>query len=432
MFRLDVSELSSAATGVLQVTQDIRVAYERTDAALSAVLPTAGGQWYKTGSLATSQFKRDLGELKGGLTKLSDAFGAASATASGTLLPQYGSVLNAAGAGGSAGSMVYLDEGVSVDGSGQYLSASFSSLARDLTAARDSLAGLEDAAGIAQQLDSLATSASKAKSRVEQTQNAFSTYKASVASFEGEYGARFDTSFNEKSLLAKLNDGVKDAKGVSGVTKHGFSLGATAGKILDNTWEPSQTKPFAEGFSGKMFDWARPEKWREAWNTATGTSSAASAADDVGDAVADAAEAASSAGNWTERASAVGKIAGYVGDGLSVLGIAVGTAKAYDEAEGDAADKAAEATYTAVSGAAKFATGKAVGAAVGTMVGGPVGTAVGFLAGCAVDLAWNYASDWMEESGAKDAIVGGMASAYRETGKLITSGYDWLTHALGG
>lgn len=54
------------------------------------------------------------------------------------------------------------------------------------------------------------------------------------------------------------------------------------------TWEPSKTKAFSEGFSAKMGDWARPDKWRESWQAAKGISNPVSGvADDVGEAVSD-------------------------------------------------------------------------------------------------------------------------------------------------
>ena len=425
MFKVDVTALATAANGVLRETQDIRLAHERTSAALSAVLPTAGGQWYKTGSLATSQFKRDLGDLKSGLISLSDAFAAASSEARGTLLPQYRMVLNAMGASAAGLTKACLDEDVAVDSSYQYACDSIDALRNKIGEARGLLAGLEGSWAIGLQLDAMDTLVGGARGRIDQTQGAFVTYRASVRSFEGTYATRFDPStFMKKDYATRTNNNVKDTKSFFSILKHGFSLGGTFGKIASNTWEPSKTKPFAEGFSAKMGDWARPDKWRDSWQTAKGISNpVAGVADDVGEAVSDVAR-------WSDRANAIGKLAGYVGDGLSVFGIATSTVKSFSETEGDEADKAAAATYTAVTGAAKFATGKAVGAAVGTMVGGPVGTAVGFVAGCAVDLAWDYASDWMEESGAKDAILETVSGAYREAGKFITSGFDWFAHTF--
>ncbi len=425
MFRVDVTMLAAAANGVLRETQDIRLAHERTSAALSAVLPTAGGQWYKTGSLATSQFKRDLGELKSGLVGLSDAFAAASSEVRGTLVPQYRMVLNATGANGSGLTKACLDEDVAVDPSYQYACDSIDALRNKIGEARGLLAGLEDSWQIGLQLDAMDALVGGARSRIDQTQGAFVAYRASVRSFEGTYAMRFDPStFMKKDYATRANNNVKDAKGVFSILKHGFSLGGTWGKIASNTWEPSKTKPFAEGFTAKMGDWARPDKWRESWQTAKGISAPPiGAADEVGEAV-------SGVARWSDRANAMGKLAGYVGDGLSVFGIATSTVKSFCDTEGDEADKAAAATYAAVTEAAKFATGKAVGAAVGTVVGGPLGTAVGFVAGCAVDLAWDYASDWMEESGAKDAILETVSSAYREAGKFITSGFDWFAHTF--
>ena len=425
MFRVDVTMLAAAANGVLRETQDIRLAHERTSAALSAVLPTAGGQWYKTGSLATSQFKRDLGELKSGLVGLSDAFAAASSEVRGTLVPQYRMVLNATGANGSGLTKACLDEDVAVDPSYQYACDSIDALRNKIGEARGLLAGVKDSWQIGLQLDAMDALVGGARSRIDQTQGAFVAYRASVRSFEGTYAMRFDPStFMKKDYATRANNNVKDAKGVFSILKHGFSLGGTWGKIASNTWEPSKTKPFAEGFTAKMGDWARPDKWRESWQTAKGISAPPiGAADEVGEAV-------SGVARWSDRANAMGKLAGYVGDGLSVFGIATSTVKSFCDTEGDEADKAAAATYAAVTEAAKFATGKAVGAAVGTVVGGPLGTAVGFVAGRAVDLAWDYASDWMEESGAKDAILESVGSAYREAGKFITSGFDWFAHTF--
>lgn len=433
MFKVNEGEFATAAHGVLQETQDIRVAHERTKAALDAVLPTAAGAWYKTGSLMTSQFKRELGELKGELTKMSNTFGEASSTVSGTLLPQYTAVLSAAGGSSSQPNVACLDESVPVDGSYQYAMAACDTLANSIRQAQDALAGLENSESIGQRLSSLSSLMDATKARLEDTNGAFAKYSASVASFESTYAGRFDASaFKQKSLAVALNDGVKDVKGGIGVLKHTLSLGGTLGQIAGNVWEPSKTKPFVDSFVGKVSDWARPDKWSEAWHTASGaTSKAASSADEVAEVAADAVGTASEIGTWGERASAAGKLVGYVGDGLAVVGIVTGAASTYSQTDGDDADKAAAATYEAVTGTAKFVTGKAVGAAVGTAVGGPLGTVVGFVAGCAVDLVWDYASDWAEDSGAKAAVIESVGSAYREAGKLISSGYDWFTSTFG-
>lgn len=424
MFKLDAAKLASAASDVLQETQHVRVAHARTSAALGAVLPRVAGQWYKTGKLATSQFKRDLGELKGGLTKLSDAFGAASATASSSLLPLYAAALAAAGAQPAQAGLVCLDEGVSVDVDYQYAANSLEVLREGIGEARDSLARLEDSGGIAGALAELDAQVHSAKGRLDAANEAFAAFSAQVASFEGEYAARLDASpFKEKSLVVSMSDGTKDVKGAIGAFKHAASLGATVGKVAGNTWEPSKTKPFAQGLSSKLLDWTRPEKWKEAWTAATAPGAAA-LADEAGD-------AAAKAATWGEKAKAAGKLAGYVGDVLTVVGIGVGAAKAFSQAEGDTASKAAEATYEVVSSTAKVVTGKAVGAAVGSVVGGPVGTAAGFVAGCVVDFAWDAASDWVEDSGIKDDIVSGVGSVYRAAGKFITSGFDWMSNAVG-
>ncbi len=438
MFRVDVDRLASAATGILHETQDIRMAYERTDAALGAVLPTAGGAWYKTGSLATNQFKRDLGELKSALTELSNTFSSASTVATGTLLAQYRSVLDAAEAGAGHGRTVYLDESVSIDSGYSFAQSSTANLEEKVNAAKQALEGLEGAGSIERPLTLLGGCMCATRGRMDQTYLAFVTYRSSVEAFESEYASKLDSRvFMRKSLAVAINDGVKDAKGVFGILKHSFSLGGTLGKIAENTWVPSTTKPFAEGFSSKVGDWVRPQKWRSSWDVVVGTGSGLSGvADDVGgiaagadkvdDVVVDAAEAARGAGNWGERASALGKLVGYVGDGLAVFGIATGAVKSYTETDGDDADKAAAATYEVANGTAKFLSGKAVGAGVGTAIGGPAGTAVGFLAGCLVDIIWDRASDWLEDSGAKDAIVDGLGSAYRAAGTFISDGFSCL------
>ncbi len=442
MFRVDVDRLASATTGILQETQDIRMAYERTDAALGAVLPTAGGAWYKTGSLATSQFKRDLGALKNALEDLSNTFSSANAAATGTLLAQYRSVLDAAEAGAGHGRTVYFDESVSIDSGYSFAQSSTQNLEEKVSTAKQALEGLEGAGSIERSLTLLGGCMCATRGRMDQTYFAFVTYRSSVEAFESEYASKLDSrAFMRKSLAVAINDGVKDAKGVFGILKHSFSLGGTLGKIAENTWVPSTTKPFAEGFSSKVGDWARPQKWRSSWDVVVGTGSRLSGvADDVGsiaddmgsiaagadkvdDVVVDAAEAAKGAGNWGERASALGKLVGYVGDGLAVFGIATGAVKSYTEKDGDDADKAAAATYEVANGTAKFLSGKAVGAGVGTAIGGPVGTAVGFVAGCVVDIIWDRASDWLEDSGAKDAIVDGLGSAYRAAGTFISDGF---------
>ena len=425
VFRVQVSQFASATRGVLQETQNIRVAYERTDAALGGVLPTAAGSWYKTGSLAANQFKRELSELKGGLTTLTNTFGSANAAIQGTLLPQYRAVLLAAGVS-SSGNAIVLDESAAVVAAGQYTLDAFGRLLQATGDASEALGGLERSSAIAQHLGNLKETAKKTKARVEQSKSSFATYRASVMSFENEYAGRLDpTLFMPKDLLKGLDNGVKDTKGAFGILKHAFSLGSTAGKMIGTTWEPSSTKPFMQGFSSKMGDWARPTKWQAAWETVKSPSVAVpEVSDDVGGALSGASKA--TAARWGERLDAAGKVVGYVGDGLAVFGIATSAVRSYTDESGDAADKAAAATYAVVSGSAKFATGKAVGAAVGTAVGGPVGTAVGFLAGCAVDFIWDKASDAMESSGAKDAIIDAVGSAYREVGGFLKRGFDCL------
>ena len=415
MFRVDVQALADQTQSMVQVTQNMRVIHARAEAAQDGWAPSADGGWFKAGKAFASNYEKKLGQLEDSVVYLTDTFIKAEEKLEGSILPSYNQVLGTVGVASPAGKSVYLDNAAAVYPRYDDLVHQGSLFSSAVNNALDSLPGLDRSGGIRTPLDLISASLSRATTISSQARDDFEKLATEVKQFEETYSALFDpAAFDRRVWSEKVKDGVLDtAKNVFSSSKHGFNIGSHLASIVGyikikakNPYgKGSAWKRLKKGFSGKIslknagkflaeeasgaFDFAKPSKWGSYWKQLRTGKAAEKLADRAGNPT-----SLSSIGKtkglakWSNRLEAGGKLIGYLGDAVEVMGIVSDSVTAAKKAKGGFGSKLLAFGAEAVKGTAKFVGGEIAGAAgtkagavIGTAIGGPVGGVIGGVVG---------------------------------------------------
>lgn len=468
MFKAKISGIEQAGDKIGRLHEAVSNATEATGAANSKFLVSSIGAWATGASGASLLIENNLHVVDYALLDLKTDFANAAGDLSGEISGLRDQVMQPIKGGTTDPDKVRYDAAAPVDARAAMAACDLQTMQTSLKSATNALNGLEDAGGIAAQLQSLGTALQDEATAIEQLRASYTAFAGGIDAFEAKYAAAMNPDeFIKESMVDKASGDMNATYSTSG-------LGTTVaflGKVKGTT--PKGAGPFGayctfgikglkswSSLIGKTMDgfhknklWINPTyaEWGnkvqeglglflpKQWNkAATDFAGAVKPAGDSANTVSSLmkkAGAGDAAGKFLQKADGVakagtklkvfGRVLGWAGDAIEVSNIVGNSVKAYGTAKGDSSDKLAAAITTGTGGVAKFLITKGA-TAIGAACGGPVGAFVGTIVG--EGLSWGIGkiaeSDFFQglKTGAAnavsdiiDAFTGGSQSAFSRT-----------------